>query len=177
MAYYIAANYPAVVDKLLIFDAAKSLNPNAAAMLAGSISRLDLDYSSFDEYIAHVKKAPYLDFWDPAMLSYYRADVEDLPGGKVKPRCNIMMISEKSANLASIDWPYTIDSVEQPTLLINALDNYTLGEPLLPDELAKETVADMKHAKYAGVDGNHQTMLYGAGAQEMVKHIKEHLGA
>ena len=175
VAYYIAANYPGVVDRLVILDAAKSLNPNAPAMLAGAISRLDLTYAGFDEYIAHVKKAPYLDFWDPAMLSYYRADVEDLPDGKVKPRCNIMTITEKSVSLANIDWPCAIDSVPQPTLLINALDNYTLGEPLLPDELAKETVETMKDAKYAGVDGNHQTMLYGEGAAQIVKHINEHL--
>jgi len=175
LAFYIAANYPHVVNKLVILDAAKSMNPNAANMLAGSLSRLDVTYPGFDEYIAHIRKAPYLDFWDDAMLSYYRADVEDLPGGKVKPRCNIMAITEKSVNLANVDWPGVIDAIAQPTILINALDNYTLGEPLLPDQIAKETVATMKNAKYAGVDGNHQTMLYGNGATQIVKHISEHL--
>jgi len=159
----------------VILDAAKAMNPKAAEMLGKALSRLDATYHSFDDYIAHVKKAPYLTFWDPAMRSYYRADVEDLPKGHVKPRANSMAMAEKSMALASIDWPSVIEMIEQPTLLINALDNYTLGEPLLPEEIAKETVAMMKHAKYAGVDGNHQTMLYGDGAKEIVKDIKAFL--
>jgi len=175
LAFYIAANHPHLVKKLVILDAAKSLNSNAANMLAGAISRLDVTYPSFDGYIEHVKKAPYLDFWDHAMLSYYRADVEDLPHGKVKPRCNIMDITEKSVNLGVIAWPEVIDSITTSTILVNGLDNYTLGEPLLPDVIAKETVEAMKNAKYVGVDGNHQTMLYGEGAKQIVEHLNVYL--
>ena len=175
LAFYIASNYPHIVSRLVILDAAKSLNHNAANMLAGALSRLDATYPGFDEYITHVKKAPYLDFWDHAMLSYYRADVEELPSGRVKPRCNLMDITEKSVSLGVIDWPGVIDAITHPTILINALDNYTLGEPLLPDVIAKETVETMKNAKYVGVDGNHQTMLYGDGAKQIVTHIHAHL--
>ncbi len=171
LAFYIATNYPHVADRLVILDAAKSMNPMAPQMLSKALSRLDVVYPSFDDYIAHVKKAPYLNFWDHAMLSYYRADVEDLPKGHVKPRCNLMAVTEKSMGLAGLDWPGIITMIEQHTILINALDDYTMGEPLLPDEIAKETVEMMKNAKYAGVDGNHQTMLYGDGAKETVKHI------
>lgn len=176
LAFYIAANYPDVAGKLVILDAAKAMNPNAPAMLQKAMSRLNVEYKSFDIYLEHVKKAPYLTFWDPAMLNYYRADVEDLPDGGVQSRCNIMTITEKSMNLAAIDWPDVITRVEQPTILINALDNYTLGEPLLPDNIAKETVEMMKDAKYAPVDGNHQTMLYGDGAKEIVRDVREFLG-
>ena len=175
LAFYIAANYPDVVNKLVILDAAKAMNPKAAEMLSKALSRLDTTYHSFDDYIAHVKKAPYLTFWDPAMCSYYRADVEDLPKGHVKPRGDLMTMTEKSMALATVEWEPTIQMVEQPTLLINALDNYTMGEPLLPEVIAKETVAMMKNAKYIGVDGNHQTMLYGDGANEIVKGINEFL--
>ena len=86
-----------------------------------------------------------------------------------------MTITEKSVNLASLDWPDIITLIEHPTILINALDNYTLGEPLLPDVIAKETVEMMKDAKYAAVGGNHLTMLYGHGAIQIVAHIKEAL--
>ena len=144
-------------------------------MLSGAVSRLDATYPSFDDYVAHVKQAPYLDIWDPAMLSYYRADVQDLPDGSVKPRSNIMAMTEKSMALGAIDWAGTIEQITQPTILVNALDNYTLGEPLLPELMARETVAMMKDARYAGVDGNHQTMLYGPGATETARLMNDFL--
>jgi len=172
VAFYIAANYPEVVKGLVILDAAKSMNPNIQNMLAASLNRLDVTYPSFDDYVAHVKKLPFLTFWDERMISYYRADVQDLPDGGVKPHCNIMTITEKSMNLAVIDWSGVIETVEPHTILLNALDNYTLDEPLLPDEIAKETVEMMKNAKYQGIDGNHQTMLYGDGAKQIAAHIK-----
>jgi len=175
MAFYMAANYPEVVQKLIILDAAKAMNPMAPQMLSKALSRLDVAYTNFDDYIAHVKLAPYLDFWDPAMLSYYRADVLDLPDGGVKPHANLMTITEKSMALASVPWSDLIAQIPAPTILINALDNYTMDEPLLPDMIARETVEMMKDAKYAGVDGNHQTMLYGKGAQETVRDIKRFL--
>ena len=175
MAFYIAANYPEVVTKLVILDAAKAMNPMAPQMLSKALSRLDVTYTNFDDYIAHVKKAPYLDFWDPAMLSYYRADVQDLHDGGVKPHANLMTITEKSMALAAVPWSDLIAQIPAPTILINALDNYTMDEPLLPDMIARETVEMMQNAKYAGVDGNHQTMLYGKGAQETVKDIKRFL--
>lgn len=172
LAYYIAAHHPHVVSHLIVLDAGKAMNPNAAEMLSGALSRLDVVYPGFEAYLDHVKKAPYLNFWDTAMLSYYRADVQDLPEGRVKPRCNIMTITEKSVSLSVIHWPDVISLIEHPTLLINALDVYTLGEPLLPDVIAKETVEMMKNARYAAVDGNHQTMLYGDGARQIAAHIR-----
>jgi len=177
LAFYIAEKYPELVSRLIILDAAKSMNANAVNMLSGAISRLDTAYTSFDDYVAHVKKAPYIDFWDPAMVSYYRADVHDMPNGGVKPNSNIMTITEKSIGLSVIDWPGVIMRIKQPTILINALDIYTLGEPLLPEEIARETVAMMKNAQYASVDGNHLTMLYGDGAQQIIKQINNFLPA
>lgn len=176
LSFYIASNHPEVVSRLVILDAAKSMNPNIREMLSKSLARLEAVYPSFDDYLAEVKKAPYLNFWDADMRSYYRADVEDLPDGTVTPRGNLMAMTEKSIGLAMIDWSGTIDDIKQPTLLINGVDDYTMDQPLLPDNLAKETVASMQHAQYAAVDGNHQTMLYGDGAREIVKYIIKFLG-
>jgi pimeloyl-ACP methyl ester carboxylesterase len=175
LSYYIAANYPDRVEKLVILDAAARMNPNAAEMLSFTFSRFNVVYPSFEDYIAQVKLAPYNDIWDKEMLSYYRADVKDNPDGTVQPRSNLTDIIEISYCVANISWPYYIERIKQPTLLINALDNYTLGEPLLPDNYAKETVAMMKNAKYIAVDGNHQTMLYGDGARQIQKAVREWL--
>ena len=176
LGFYMAANYPSVIDKLVILDAAKSMNPLAPQMLSKALARLDVTYPGFDEYIEHVKKLPYLTFWDPAMLSYYRADVEDLPQGGVKPRSNLKTITEKSMALAATKWTDIIQKIGVTSILINALDNYTMDQPLLPDAIAKETVKMMKNAKYAPVEGNHQTMLYGSGAVQIAEQVKAFLG-
>ena len=175
LTFYLAARYPEAMEKVVIMDAAKAMNPRTPEMLSGALSRLNVTYPSFEDYIAHVKKAPYINFWDPAMLSYYKADVELLPNGHVKPHANLAIMTEKSMALASVDWEDIIAEIQHPTLLVNGLDNYTLGEPLLPDEIAKETVEMMKNARYVGVDGNHQTMLYGDGARETVHSIVKFL--
>jgi hypothetical protein len=68
-------------------------------------------------------------------------------------------------------WEDILASVEQPAILINAPGIYTLNAPLLPEENAMETVNLMKNCIYAKVPGNHQTMLYGEGAKEIVQII------
>ena len=171
LGFYIASSYPGRVDKLIIMDAAAEMNPNAMEMLSYTFSRFNTLYPSWDDYISHVKRAPYNTFWDDAMLSYYQADVKIDPDGTVKTRSNLTDIIEISYGVANISWPYYIERITQPTLLINALDDYTMGEPLLPEEKAMETVEMMKNAHYVAVDGNHQTMLYGRDAKQIVKAI------
>lgn len=177
MAFFIAANYPELVSKLVILDAAKAMNPRTPQMLSGAMSRLDVVYPDFDAYVAHVRNAPYLTIWDPMMIHYFRADVQDLPEGGVKPHSKLKNMTAKSMGLMRSDWNDMIESIRQPTLLVNALENYTMGEQLLPTKIARETVAMMQNATYRGVSGNHQTMLYGEGAKEtaafMIKFLNE----
>ena len=78
--------------------------------------------------------------------------------------------------LAATKWTDIIQKIGVPSILINALDNYTMDQPLLPDAIAKETVKMMKNAKYAPVEGNHQTMLYGSGAVQIAEQVKAFLG-
>jgi len=51
-----------------------------------------------------------------------------------------------------------------------------MGMPLLPDDLPEETVEMLADAKLVTVDGNHQTMLYGSGAQQIVEAIIQFTG-
>ncbi len=176
IGFYLAANYPEKVEKLIVLDAAIEMNPNIIDMLAYAVSRVDKKFTSFADYLTAVKAAPYNTFWDDAMLSYYRADVKDNDDGSVTPYSNLANITEMSIGLSRIDWADCVTQVKQPTLLINAMDEYTMGEPLLPEQKARETVAVMQDVQYVQVDGNHQTMLYGDGAKQIVKAIDKFLG-
>jgi len=175
LAFYVSVTYPDYVEKMVIIDAAAEMNPNAPQMLSFAMGRFNITYASFDEYLEAVKKAPYNTFWDPEMLSYYQADVRVNPDGTVRPLNNLTDILEISYAVFNVSWPYYVQRVVQPAILLNAVDDYTMGMPLLPDTKAKESVAMMRNAKYIAVWGNHQTMVYGRGAKQIVAAIKAFL--
>lgn len=167
MASYLAYQYPERFDKVVILDAAPEMNPNAPEMLAPAIGRIDHHYKNFETFLEEVKKAPYLTFWEPTMLPYYKLDVATSEDGSVEPRSNITDVTLIAQSVAMADWKLFYSEMNQKSLLIVALDNYTLDQPLLPTFKAKEALQYMKHPHYLEVDGNHQTMLYGKGAKKI----------
>lgn len=175
LSVYMAANYSDRVEKLILLDAAAEMNPNAPAMLGPALSRLDKHFATYDEYLAEMKAAPQNTFWDKDMDSYYKADAHLREDGTVKPYPNLSNIIEVATGVAQQPWKETFAMVQQPTLLINAVEDYTMGEPLLPDFKAKETQELMKDCKYVAVNGNHQTMLYADNAKHIVQSIEHFL--
>lgn len=171
LSMYIASHYPERVSRLLLLDAAIEMNPNTAEMLGPTLSRLDLKYKNWDEYLQFVKDAPYNSTWDAAMEDYYRADVETFDDGSVEPRSDLANILQVAAAVGNTSWGLLTEKITQPTLLINGVEEYTMGEPLLPDYKAQETVELLHDARYLAVDGNHHTMLYGPGATQTVTAI------
>lgn len=175
LSTYIAANYPDRVERLVILDAAAEMNPNAPAMLGPSLSRLDKTFPSYETFLEEMKASPQNTFWDKDMESYYKADVHVRENGTANPYPNLSNIIEVATGVAQQPWIQTFEQVQQPSLLVNGLDNYTMDEPLLPDFKAKETVALMPHCHYVAVDGNHHTMLYGDNAAHVVRAIRNFL--
>jgi pimeloyl-ACP methyl ester carboxylesterase len=171
LGYYLAANYKNRVKQVVALDAAAEMNSRAPEMLSFSILRLDKVFPSFENYLGIIKSAPFNTFWDDSMLSYYSADVKQLSGGAVTPRSNLANIIDAAKNLANEPWKVYINNIEQPVLLLNALDHYSLNEPLLPDFKAKETLERLANGNYAVVAGNHHTMLYGKGAKDIIDAI------
>ena len=171
LSCYLAANYPERVEQLVILDAAAEMNENSLEMLTPTFSRLDKKFASWIDYIDTIKSAPFMTLWTDDMLSYYKADVMDTDEGGVTPRSNLANIIQCAVGVGNEAWDTIMPKITQPAILINALDFYTLGEPLLPDFKAKETAAMMKDCKYIAVDGNHHTMMYGEHASEIVKTI------
>ncbi len=171
LSAYIATLYPERVEKIVLLDAAARLNLRAAEMLGPAIGRLDKRFNSFGEYLDKIKAAPYLEFWDEEMESYYRADVKELPDGSVTPRPTLANIIEVSMGVATAAWPSIMRRVKVPTLLLYASSEYNLGERLLPERYALETIEMIRGAIGQAVPGNHQTMLYGKGAKAIAAAI------
>ena len=173
LALFLAIHFPERVEKLILLDAAARMHENTKEMLGPSLSRLGQIYPSLDHYINKVKAAPYLDFWNEHMFSYYDADVERNENDNVRciPQLANMVFAVNG--VLAEPWEEYLKDVKQPALLINGPGIYTMGAALLPKENALETVEMMKNCAYAEVPGNHQTMLYGDGAEAMVKAIKD----
>lgn len=175
LTFYLAANYPERVDKMILLDAAARMHPNTKEMLGPALGRLGQTFDSFDAYIAKVKAAPYMTAWDDAMLSYYKADVIENGNGSVTP------IPKPENMIAAVNgglnepWLEYISGVDKPAILINGPGVYTMNAALLPEENAMETVNMMKNCTYVKVPGNHQTMLYGEGAESIVAAIRSFL--
>jgi pimeloyl-ACP methyl ester carboxylesterase len=171
LSFYLGAYYPERVERLVILDAAARMNPRAPEMLSFRFSTLDMLYPTMTDYMSAVKAAPYNKFWSKMMDAYYDADVVEQDGGGVMPRPKLANIIQASMGVGAIDWPGLVPMVKAPVLLVNAVEEYTLGEALLPPELARETVEMLADGRMITVAGNHQTMLYGEGAREICKAV------
>lgn len=172
LSVYIASHFPERVDKLIILDAAAEMNAKVPLMLMPVLKRLDKKYPSFEEYLNYAKASPQNNFWEEEMTTYYRADVQTLPDGSVTPYPNLTKMIKVGIGVANQPWRSIFSDVRQPAVLINGADIYNLGEPILPDFKARESVSLMNNGRYVRVDGNHQTMLYGEGAVQIVKTIR-----
>ncbi len=174
LGLYLAIYYPEKINRLILLDAAVNMHPQTKEMLGPALSRLDQIFESFEVYLEKVKKAPYLQFWEDTMLSYYRADVKTNEDGTVVSRSSLhnMMEAVLKGSLGE-PWANLIEQNNKKTILINAPGVYTMGNALLPKDLAIETVGMMKNATYVEVEGNHQTMLYGVGAKQIVQAIEQ----
>ncbi|MFM2387993.1 MAG: hypothetical protein RL660_2750 [Bacteroidota bacterium] len=171
MSSYLAAKYPNRIKKVFILDAAPLMNPKAGQMLMPAISRVDKKFNSFEEFIDSIKHSEYMLQWDDAMLPYYKADVEVFEDGRVECISDLADLIQISTHVGMEPWTTHFQAMQQKTHMIVALDSYTLGEPLLPTHLAKSAFRNMRNAEYHEVDGNHQTMLFGKGAKQIVKII------
>ncbi|MDQ6608567.1 MAG: alpha/beta hydrolase [Bacteroidota bacterium] len=175
LTLYLAANYPERVEKFILIDAAARMHANTKEMLGPALSRLGQKFNSFDAYIERVKAAPYLHFWDEQMLSYYKADVRKNKDDTFTPVPQSAHMMEAVNGGLGYPWLEYIQNISKPAILINGPGVYTMDAALLPEENARETVNMMKDCSYVKVPGNHQTMLYGEGAKEIVVAIRKFL--
>jgi pimeloyl-ACP methyl ester carboxylesterase len=180
LGYYLAARHAVRIERLVAVDAAIEFHPRVNELLAPSLARLGKTFASFDEYLDAVSAMPQ---WhgvplDAAAVAHYRADVETLADGRVRPRSAPGAIHEASRRLAEQPWAEIVAHVEQPVLLVNATGPYGPPgtPPLLPRELAEKTVRTLARGAYAHVPGNHITMMFGEGARAVSELVDRFLG-
>lgn len=180
LTLYMAAQHAGRFERLLILDAAlATTTPATRDLIKPALSRLGQQYPSWIHYIGLIRQAPYFYGWqwDSTIESYYRADVERLPDGRVQQRSQAAHIGAAIDAVVGEDWPALLARVREPALLINAVEPYgPPGTPAVVSEAAAhETVAILPNCRYVKVPGNHMTMLYGNGATAIVAAIEHFL--
>jgi pimeloyl-ACP methyl ester carboxylesterase len=177
LTIYLAANYPDYVSRLVILDASVGLvNPTVRELIKPSLERLGKEVPSWDEYIGAMKRAPFYEgWWDPAIESYYRADVIFNDDGSVRARSRPENIIEAIDRVEDEDWPRHVAAIRQPAILIHAPEPF--GPTDFPSVVSQQdadfTVNSFANCRYEKVPGNHMTMLFGQGASRMVSLIRE----
>lgn len=174
LSMYMAALYPKAMESIVVIDAAGSMHPQVRELIKPSVDRLGKIVPSWEEYLATMKQLPFFqNWWEPEIESYYRADVEFLSDGSVKPRSKPEAIIEAVEKALTEDWHAHLEHIKNPMILLNAPEGVGAGiPPVLPHEQAMETVNAVKDARYYEIPGNHFTMLYGEGAEKTVEALK-----
>lgn len=183
LACLVATTVPERVERCLILDAplftARPSQHRVVEQLGPTLARLDQETSSWEEYLASIKAQPYYDgWWDPRIEAYYRADVETLPSGAVRPRSSSAIIGQCMDGARAVDWTARASQLTQPTLFVRTTDPYGPPgyPPLLTREQAKRATSGIADCTLVDAPGNHMTGFYGDGAAVVASAIRSFLG-
>ncbi|MEB2366310.1 MAG: alpha/beta hydrolase [Chloroflexota bacterium] len=174
MTIYLGANYPERVKKMVILDAGV-MHPAVKDLIAPALKRLGQPVASFEAYLASMKQIPayHQGMWNEHIVAYYRADVADLPDGRVLPRSSAEVIGAAVDQILEVDWNATMPKATEPAILIHGTEGVGPAPtpPVLTDDGAQQTLAMLPNCQYVRVAGNHYTMLYESAGAQVVSAI------
>lgn len=170
---YLAANFPERVRRCIVMDSG-FMHPSVKELIKPSLARLEQRIPSWEAYRDAVKGAAYWQgYWDTAVESYYRADVQSYEDGSVQARSKPENIAEAIDKVLNEPWEEIFGRVHQPTIMLHAVGAFGKpgSPPVVPPEQAKATVNALPNCRYRAVHGNHMTMLFGDNAEALGKEI------
>jgi hypothetical protein len=173
LSSYLCYFHESIFKKIVFLDAAPDMNPKMPIMLETSIGRIGKVYNNQEDYFNQIKQAPFNDFWDNDMESYYSADIKTNENGTVESKSNLAQIIQIATYIIKEPFTLYFKSINHPSLLISGNGVYNLNEAILPSQLAAKAVGLLKNGKLFSVNGNHHSMLYGEYAKQVVEQINE----
>ncbi len=166
IALVFAALYSDFAEKVILVDGGGKLSPEqfekVFAGIKPSLDRLGKIFSSIDQYMGVMRFAPFMKAWSSKLEEYYKYDVEELEGGKVRSRIRPESIAEESENLRKSDIAPFYPRVTCPVLILRATEGMISGDDLvLPEDVVEGMIQQIPHAKRVDIDGtNHYTILF-----------------
>ena len=159
-----AATYPERTEKIILMDGGGQLNQDQwdkiSLAIKPSLDRLGKVFPSFDDYVAHMKLAPFLQPWSQAIEVYFQYESEAVEGG-VRSRINPSHIQEEAKNIQQEESLQYYPKVACPVLILRATDGILSNDDLvLPESAIERMVKDIPDARQADIIGtNHFSIL------------------
>ena len=159
-----AATYPERTEKIILMDGGGQLNQDQwdkiSLAIKPSLDRLGKVFPSFDDYVAHMKLAPFLQPWSQAMEVYFQYESEVVEGG-VRSRINPSHIQEEAKNIQQEESLQYYPKVACPVLILRATDGILSKDDLvLPESAIEKMVEVIPNARRADIIGtNHFSIL------------------
>lgn len=174
LSYHLAANHGDRVRRIVAIDSPAEVSPTVVEQVGPALERLRLVSPSWYDYLAAVKAMPYyVDWWDPDLEDYYRADVIEGPDGSIRSRLDPDKIQQALVGTTTIDWVQVANHIGQPVLLMRATEPFGPPgcPPILPADQARRTLKALADARMVELAGNHITALFGESAAGVAEEI------
>jgi pimeloyl-ACP methyl ester carboxylesterase len=178
IAVYLAAHAPQYVSKLVLLDVGiDATYPDVLEKVAPSLRFLRKTVRSWEMYIRLIRKSPFFadGYWDDDLENFYRADVEMLEGGSIKPRAYADGMEEAAQLTVIEDWKPRFQAIQCPVLMLHASEVLSDILPMMSQEGAQETIALLHKCQYYKVPGHHISMLFRENASVIVSAIQSFL--
>jgi pimeloyl-ACP methyl ester carboxylesterase len=167
---YLAALFPARVERLVMIDAGGRIPEDTQQAIAASVNRLGVVFPSLDAYLAAMRLLPMIR-WNPFHEQSFRYDAEVHADGTVTSCVPRAAIVEEAAAIGAIRTEALPALVRQPTLVLRA----TLGTLaadrgiVLPREEAERLRSVMAFCRVVEIpDTNHYTIVESPQFQEAI---------
>ncbi len=160
-----AAEYPQMVDKLVLLDGGGELASaqwtKVNAGIKPSVDRLGQVLPTHEAYLDLVRTAPYFNPWNQTMADYFAYEVEEVPGG-VRSRVSPDTVEEERRNMRKLKPSAYYGRVQCPVLILRAGKGMLEEDDLLlPVEAAQRMVREMNRARVVELPGaDHFTLVF-----------------
>lgn len=160
-----AAHYPERTEKIILMDGGGQLTQDqwekVTVAIKPSLDRLGQVFPSFDAYVVHMKRAPFLQPWSQAIEDYFQYESEAVEGG-LRSRINPEHIREEIQNIQQEVPSAYYPKVSCPVLILRATNGILSRDDLvLPESAVEKMVSEIPNAHCLNVDGtNHFSILF-----------------
>jgi pimeloyl-ACP methyl ester carboxylesterase len=162
-----AARHPDRVKKMILMDAGGHLSQSrwdkVHVAIKPSVDRLGQIFTSYEDFTALLKQAPFLQPWTRFLDTYFRYEIEEVNGG-VRSRTPVESIREEISNIRSFDAARLYPRISCPVLILRATDGIlSKDDMVLTEDAAERMVSEIADTRRVDVTNtNHYSILFGA---------------